>query len=299
VRRTVPALIVLAAVAGAALTGCSASSQASADCTVSSGTASDSVRVSGTFGEAPQATVPSPLNTAHTQSTTLITGKGPRVSAGGAARLAVTIYDGQTGQQSQQTQSGYFPVDPSQISKGLAHALECATEGSRIAVVIPQSDGGDMFGGQGSAVVIVDVEQALPNRATGRVRPATPGFPTVVLAPNGQPGIVIGAHQEPTKVSSAVLKQGDGKKVTEKDTLIVQTQTVTWADPTTATGSWEQSAPGTQTLSDKSAISSQLIGKTVGSQVIVLVPKAKAEDGQSAATVVDILGVIPASASAQ
>lgn len=298
-RRTVPALIVLAAVAGAALTGCSTSSQASADCTVHSGSASDSVRVSGAFGKAPEAKVPSPLNATHTQATTLIKGDGPRVSANSAARLSVTIFDGQSGQQAQETQSGFFPIDPAQISKGLAHALECATEGSRLAVVIPQSDGGDMFGGQGSAVVVVDVQQALPGRATGRSRATTPGFPKVVLAPNGQPGIVIGQHEEPTKVRSAVLKQGDGTKVTEKDTVIVQTQTVTWADPTTASGSWEQGAPGTQTLSDGSAISSQLIGQKVGSQLVILVPKAKATDGQSAATVVDILGVIPASASQQ
>ncbi|MCL2514909.1 MAG: hypothetical protein FWD85_06100 [Microbacteriaceae bacterium] len=294
-RRTVPALIVIAAVAGAALTGCSASGQASAACTVTSGSASDSIQATGGFGSTSlAATVPSPLNANRTESTTLIKGTGARVSNGGAAQLTVTIFDGATGQQTGATQQGFFPVASKTIGTGLAHALECATVGSRIAVVVPQSDGASALGVQGSAALVVDVQKALPGRATGRVRPATPGFPTVVLAPSGQPGIVIGEHQEPTKVTSAVLKQGDGKKATANDVLIVQTQTVTWADPTTASGSWEQGAPATQSLNDKSALSSQLIGKTVGSQVVVLVPKDKSQDGQAEATVVDILGILPA-----
>ncbi|MFC4244721.1 peptidylprolyl isomerase [Gryllotalpicola reticulitermitis] len=294
-RRTVPALIVLAALAGAALTGCSASNEASA-CTVTSGNGSDSVTATGKFGQDPQAKVPSPLNVSKTESSTLIKGTGPRVNKGGAAELSVTIFDGSSG-ASQPTQTGVFPVVASQISKGLANALACTNQGSRIAVVIPQKDGASMFSVQGTVVAVVDVDKALPNRATGHVRPATPGFPTVILAPNGQPGIVIGDHSEPTKVSSATLKQGDGAKTKKSDTLIVQTQTVEWSDPTSASGSWEQGSPATQTLNDGSALSSQLIGKRVGSQIIVQVPKSKSSDGNASVTVVDILGVLPAAAA--
>ena len=294
-RRTVPALIVIAALAGAALTGCSTSSEASA-CNVTSGSGSDSITASGKFGQDPKAKVPSPLNVSRVESSTLIKGTGPQVNKGGAAQLAITVFDGETGAGGQ-TQSGFFPVVGSQISTGLADALACTTEGSRIAVVLPPKDATTLGAQGGSAVAIVDVEKALPNRATGRSRAATPGFPTVILAPNGQPGIVIGDHAEPKKVSAAILKEGEGAKAKKSDTLIVQTQTVSWADPTSASGSWEQGSPATQTLNDGSALSSELIGKRVGSQVIVQVPASKSSDGNASATVVDILGVLPASAS--
>lgn len=292
-RRTLPALIVIAALAGAALTGCSGSSDASAACSVTSGNGSDSVRATGAFGKDPKAKVPSPLNVKRTESTTLIHGTGPRVKEGSAAELSVTVFDGASG-ASEPTQSGFFPVVASQLSKGLTKALACANQGSRIAVVIPQKDGAKLFNAQGSVVAVVDVTKALPSRATGKARQATPGFPTVVLAPNGQPGIVIGTHDEPKKVRSAVLRQGDGAVAKKSDTLIVQTQIVSWSDPSSASGTWENGSPAAQGLSDGSVLSSQLIGQKVGSQLIVLTPKSKSTDGSASATVVDILGVLPA-----
>jgi peptidylprolyl isomerase len=295
VRRTVPVLIVIAALAGAALTGCSGSSGATAACSVTSGNGSDSIRATGGFGKDPKAKVPSPLNVTRTESTTLIKGDGPVVEEGSAAELSVTVFDGASG-ASQPTQSGFFPIVASQLSKGLTRALACAREGSRIAVVIPQKDGADLFNAPGSVVAIVDVTKSLPSRATGAARPATPGFPTVVLAPSGQPGIVLGGHSEPKTVRSAVLRQGDGAVAKKSDTLVVQTQTVNWSDPSSATGTWEKGAPAAQGLSDGSVISTQLIGQKVGSQLIVLTPKSKSTDGQASATVVDILGVLPASA---
>jgi peptidylprolyl isomerase len=294
VRRSIPALIVLAALGGAALTGCSASTQASA-CSVTSGSGSDSITATGAFGKAPKAKVPSPLTVKKTQSSTLIEGNGRQVAKGGVAKLSITLYDATSGAAGQ-TQSGYFPISADQIGKGLTNALTCAQQGSRIAVVVSPKDGATTLGAAegGTAVAVVDVESALPGRATGHSRPKTPGFPAVVLAPNGQPGIVIGDDAAPTKVDSAVLKQGDGRKTKKSDTLIVQSQTVTWADKTTATGTWEQGSPATQSLNDGSALSKELIGKTVGSQVEVLVPKSKSTDGEASVTVVDILGVLPA-----
>ena len=74
----------------------------------------------------------------------------------------------------------------------------------------------DIAGSQGSAdqdvVLVVDVEKAYPSRATGSPRPGQPGMPTVVLAPNGQPGIKITEITVPTKLRTAVLRQGSGAR---------------------------------------------------------------------------------------
>jgi peptidylprolyl isomerase len=296
VRRSVPALIATALVAGAVLTGCSSSTVADpGSCTVKSGSGSESIRATGAFGKDPKAKVPSPLRVTHTQATTLIEGDGKVVGTGGVAVVSFTFFEGGTG-QSADTAVNYTPVTTKAIGKGLANALSCARVGSRLAVVVAPKEGASLFGvSEGdSLVAIADIERALPGRATGSPRPATPGFPTVVLAPNGQPGIVIGSRSEPTKTDSAVLRQGDGSVTKKTDTLIVQTQTVSWADPSTATGTWEDGSPTTQTLSDGTALSKELIGRTVGSQLIVLLPKSATQSGTAAATVVDILGRVPA-----
>ncbi|WP_022880700.1 FKBP-type peptidyl-prolyl cis-trans isomerase [Gryllotalpicola ginsengisoli] len=295
-RRSVPALIVIAALAGAALTGC-ASSGSDQSCSVKSGAASEAITATGKFGKDPKATVPSPLNAKKTQATTLIKGDGAKVEEGSAAELSVTLYNPANGEPGQ-TESGYFAVATDQIGKGLTHALECATAGSRLAVVISPNDGAsDLGAAKGQSIAaVVDVEAAVPGRATGDARPATPGFPTVVLDTDGRPGIVIPADQaEPKKLQTAVLKKGDGAKTKKSDTLLVQTQTVTWSDKTSATGTWESGSPAAQQLNDGTALSKALIGQTIGSQVEVLIPASKSDDGEAEVTVVDLLGVLPAS----
>ncbi|GAA4193982.1 hypothetical protein GCM10022288_28640 [Gryllotalpicola kribbensis] len=297
-RRTLPALIALAVIAGAALTGCSSSTVgASSDCTVKSGGGSESIRATGAFGKDPEAKVPSPLNVKKAQSTTLITGDGKKVGTGGVAEVYLTLFDGATGQLGAQTSANLVPVTSKSLGAGLADAISCATVGSRLAVVLPPKEAALFNAPSGdSLAAIVDISSAYPDRATGSRRAATPGFPTVVLAPNGQPGIVLGSHDEPTKVKTAVLKQGDGAVAKKSDSLIVQTQTVNWSDPQTASGTWENGSATAQTLSDGSALSQALIGKKVGSQIIVLLPASKSDSGQASATVVDILGRLPGTA---
>lgn len=296
-RRSLPALIAIAVVAGAALTGCSGNSiGASAACDVKSGSGSESIRATGAFGKDPEARVPSPLNVSTAQSTTLIQGHGKKVGDDGVAEVYLTLFDGATGQMGGQTSENFVPVTSKALGSGLAGAIGCAQVGSRLVVVIPPKQAAMFNAPEGSSLAaIVDVKSAFPNRATGRPRPATPGFPTVVLAPNGQPGIVIGSHPAPTKVQSAVLRQGDGAIATKNDALLVQTQIVSWSDQSSATGTWENGSATLQTLSDGSALAHELIGKRIGSQLIVLTPAAKSGSGDATATVVDILGRVPAS----
>ena len=301
-RRSLPALIAIAVVAGAALTGCTGNSiAASAACDVKSGSGSESIRATGAFGKDPEARVPSPLNVSTAQSTTLIRGDGKVVGSGGLAVAYLTVFDGPTGEPGGSTAENFIPVNAKTVGAGLAGAIGCARVGSRLAIVLPGKQASAIFGSPAgdSVSVIADITRAFPNRATGRARPATPGFPTVVLAPNGQPGIVIGSHAAPTKAQSAVLRQGEGAVTTKKDALIIQTQIVTWSDQTSATGTWENGAPTAQGLTDGSVLAKELLGQRVGSQVIVLTPASKSQDGNASATVVDILGTVPAASLQQ
>jgi peptidylprolyl isomerase len=299
VRRSLPALIALAVVAGATLTGCAGSSLgASAACDVKSGSGSESLRVSGDFGKKVELKSPTPLNVTHTQATTLIEGDGKVLGKGAVPLVSLTISASQgftAGSGGTSVQQ--LPTTASAIGSGLADALACARVGSRVAIVVPAKEAPSslQLPDDATFIAVADIKSALPNRATGARRTAPAGFPTVVLAPNGQPGIVIGSHPEPKTTQSAVLRQGSGAVVKKSDQIWVQTQIVNWSDPTSATGTWENGMPTTQALSDGSVLSKELIGQKIGSQVIVLTPASKSQDGNASVTVVDILGRVPAS----
>src|SRR5205085_1754555 len=125
------------------------------------------------------------------------------------------------------------------------------------------------------------------------------GFPTVVLAPNGQPGITIPASgSAPKTLRTEQLKVGDGGTVKKDSLVILQYTAVGWENKNVVLSSWQSGSPdlvsiGTGQSQENQALPQsvlgQLIGKQVGSQVVIEAPT----EGQvpAAAWVVDILGI--------
>jgi hypothetical protein len=96
--RKLPALIVVAGLL-ATLTACSTSSApGSAGCTTpATGDASSVVTASGTFGSKPTVKIPTPVNTSHTEVSTLIQGHGQLVTKGTPTLIKYVILSGTTG----------------------------------------------------------------------------------------------------------------------------------------------------------------------------------------------------------
>ncbi|CAN5133340.1 FKBP-type peptidyl-prolyl cis-trans isomerase [soil metagenome] len=294
-----------------ALAGCSSAGDPAASCTpvVSAGPASNLISAPGSFGTAPTVDFGTPLDTTATQATVLVKGTGPTLPANGVVSLDFVLADGHSG-----TTISKSPFDGkthliSPVSQlglpGLESALTCATEGSRLAVAISPQDGFGQSGAQSgipatdSLVMVIDVVQALPDRANGAVQPAQSGFPSVVLGSAGRPGITIPSGPAPTELKTAVLQKGSGPAVADGDGVWVQYTAVSFIEKAVTASTWADSKPVQVTASSTGPLATSivpsLVGQTVGSQYITVVPAGGSGTTASAAAVyvVDVLGITP------
>ncbi|MFF2274072.1 FKBP-type peptidyl-prolyl cis-trans isomerase [Agromyces sp. NPDC058136] len=309
------ALIATAGLVAVALTGCTAPAPAPE---ATEGNASSLVEAGGKFGEAPKVDFPTPLMPSETECTELIEGEGPLLTEGQMTLVGLAVYNGATGDELQVTGFGSEDAVPITVSDttlpGLKKGLSCAREGSRVAVVIPEKDGFGPNGNQSiginpgdSIVMVLDVQRAFPSRADGAIRLSRDGFPAVVLAPDGRPGITVPKNDPPEQTEVEVLKEGSGEVVESGDTVVVQYTGVLWSDNSVFDSSWEKGSPVSFTVAEGEGsqvipgFSKAIIGQTVGSQVGVIVTpedgygdqaNAKIPAGSTLFFVVDILGVL-------
>ncbi|MGW9630177.1 FKBP-type peptidyl-prolyl cis-trans isomerase [Agromyces sp. NPDC055520] len=311
------ALIATAGVIALTLSGCTSAPAAPE---AQPGASSNAVVVKGDFGDTPRVEFPSPLEPPATQCTEIIEGDGDRLVAGQQTLVGLAVYNGATGEKLQVTGFGGKTGDPVPLAiadntlPGLAKGLSCGSAGSRVAVVVPADDA---FGADGnpsigiepgdSLVFVIDVQRAFLPRANGAVRLSRDGFPAVVLAPDGRPGITVPKADPFENTEVEVLKEGSGQVVESGDTVVVHYTGVKWADGKVFDSTWETGAPAMMTVSggDDSQVipgfSEAVIGQKVGSQVAVVIPPGDGYGDQPQGDipanstlffVIDILGVI-------
>lgn len=319
-RRIVPTLTVLALVG--TLSACAAAptpeptatAKPTVDvCDVQAGAASNAVTVTGDFGAEPVVSFPAGLTATETQRTAVITGGGDKLPAGGTASVSYVFYDGTTGKKLDSF--GYadgenptFTASADTLIPGLAKTIGCTTVGSRIVSVVPPADA---FGDAGyedigvapgdTVVFVVDVKAIVPNRANGADQPTVDGYPTVTLAKDGTPTITVPKSDPPTSLQVELLKKGDGTAVQETSTITLQYLGIDWATGVAFDQTWG-TGPTTFTLDSViPGLSNALVGQTVGSQVLAVIPPAlgygeKGEGtsplaGETLVFVIDILAV--------
>ena len=299
------ALMATATALAVTLTGCTAPAP---EPEATAGASSDLVEVGGDFGERPRVDFPTPVAPETTQCTEVIEGDGERLVEGQQALVGLAVYNGATGEDIQVI--GFDDEDPVPVLlgantlPGLSKGLSCASEGSRVVVVVPPADA---FGEEGNAslgigaedslVVVFDVHEAFLARANGTPQVTRDGFPAVVTAPDGRPGITV-PDEEPFETTEVeVLKQGHGEEVESGDQVLVHYTGVGWEDGTVLDSTWQQGGPTTIVVGEDAAaqgspaFAESLEGLTVGSQVGIAVPADEA-GSPAAFYVVDILGVV-------
>lgn len=271
----------------------------------------DFVDATGQFGT-PAQKLSAPVYVDETIHTDEIVGEGTRVTSDAQDVIfAVTISNGSTGETilSSGTQVQALSKWRSDYD-GLADLMMCATEGTRVVGAIPASDvspaaATNMGISDGQAVVVtLDLQKVYLAAADG-----TPqyndrrGMPSVVLAPDGRPGVIIPDVAPPTELAVELLKKGDGQVVADDDAVRVHYTAVGWIDRAVSGSTWADGASTAVTPSSNTQpFAAELTGQTVGSQLLVVIPNS-AEDGGAAkpgATVyvVDILGIdVPAAAT--
>ncbi len=308
-RKTPAALTGLAVLALTATTlvGCSTGAPAACDRPTSSNAAvADLLTVTGGLDEAPEVTIPTPLHVDAVAYTDVVTGTGPAlVDPGQLVVPAITLVDGDTGEtrasvSGEPDLTAVYPFSALiETIPGLESALQCATGGSRVAIALPydQIDPrvAEQFGIESgsSSVAVIDLHKVYLTRAQGMLQFNTGnGLPSVVRAPDGTPGVTMPDAAPPADTVVQTLIKGDGAVVSADDTVRVHVLGVAWGEDSTFENTWLTAPASVAVGAETAAYASALEGKTVGSQVLVVLPQVDPADAStSVAYVVDILGL--------
>lgn len=164
----------------------------------------------------------------------------------------------------------------------LYDAIVGSKVGADIALMVPAPDAGEQpqggaQPGQAAQFYVFTIEDAKDRRtrAEGDAVEPVKGLPSVTLSDDGEPTIEVPKAPAPAKLVSQDLIKGKGDAVKATDTLTVQYRGVKWSNGETFDSSWSRGGPTEFPLSGVVQGWQQgLAGKTVGSQVLLVVPPA-------------------------
>ncbi len=318
--RRIVALIFIPLIAGLALVGCGSSAPASPNASVSA---------KGSFGASPSVTIPKQEPASTLAVKTLIQGNGATIQKSDLFLSNFTIYvwSGTTNKLLDSTYSSSPQVLPAALLPGIQSAVAGKKVGSRVLAVIPPklgygTSGNTQLGvtGTDTLVFVMDLIQKYSSgtvSATGSTVSSGGGsLPTVSAAAGMAPKVTIPKNVTPPKTLVAkTLIKGSGPVVTKGQDVVAQYIGVNWRTGTVFDSSWQRSLPYSFKIG---ATPSQvipgwdqgLVGQTVGSRVLLIIPPADAygSAGQSQAGikgtdtlvfVVDIISAVsPGSGSA-
>jgi peptidylprolyl isomerase len=249
-----------------------------------SGPISEAISVSGDFDAAPTVDFNAPVDVPAVQRTVALEGDGPKLQDGALSRIHFTVYSGETGDELDSTgydENGLFQaaVDENALLPGLVQTLRCSNVGSRVVGVVPPeaafgSTGNEQLGVRPdeAVVFVIDVVDVLPTQAEGDAEPLPEGFPEVEWAADGQPTVTIPTSDPPAELRIATVITGDGAKVGEGDNVTVQYQGVNWTSGDVFDQSWGRGPTSFPTDGVIPGFGAALVGQTVGSRVVVIIP---------------------------
>jgi peptidylprolyl isomerase len=243
----------------------------------------DKVSVTGSFGKAPKVKVDSPWAIDQTRAKVLHAGKGPVVGEGQSVEVNYYGVNGRTGKEFDESFSRGQPIGFSlaQVVPGFSKGLVGQRQGSRVLIAMPGKDGYDAMGGNPQAgievgdtlIFVVDlVDVQLPGPEGAAVQPKA-GLPTVVENA-GKPEITIPESAPPTTLQVQPLIKGKGKKVGANDTITFNYVWVRWSDGKVLEETYGGQPASTELSGLLPGMAKGLIGQTVGSRVLLVIPPA-------------------------
>lgn len=291
-RRTLPALLVPFAL----LAACGSDNSATPDSKGSgpSGCAStkvlDEVEVTEEKGEAPALEFEKPFAVEETACRLLHEGDGDALEKGSTAIFHFVFVNGRDGKELSSSYGGDEPAEvvlDDELLRGVRLGLEGVRAGSRVLVAITPDDG---FGPQGddpqsgmkatdTILFFADVKDVRTPlaRAEGTKVDPVEGQPTVTLAKDGAPTITVPETAPPAQLVAQPLIEGDGPEVTSGQKITVHYTGVLWDTGEVFDSSWESGSPASFPIGTGGVIpgwDKGLVGRTVGSQVLLVIPPA-------------------------
>lgn len=253
-----------------------------------------SVTVEGKQGEEPEVTFDGRLDPDKTESEVLIEGDGEDVAAGDTVEAQWWIGNGYTEKKTQSTYDG----EPQSVELGdevlpfLTETMVGNQVGDRIIALMPSDkafgEGGGVrfgIGNRDAAVIIVDIlgrSETVPpvpplDGPQGEEKKPASWAPTLME----QDGVITGldftnAHEPTGKLIATTLIKGDGAKVESGQTLTVDYlgQVYDAEAPFDESYSGEPAEFPIGTGSVITGWDKRLVGRTVGSRVILEIPPA-------------------------
>jgi peptidylprolyl isomerase len=274
----------------------------------------DAVTVTGAAGEKPVVTVNAPFDVKSSTVDVIRAGKGAKAPKGSTILFDYVIVNGRTGEEIESS-FGNAPVsmvlDPKQAQPTLVKSLIGTPTGSRVLVAVAPKEGlaksasasATNIAEDDTLLFLFDIRESLKRAEGAKVAPVD-GLPTVQLAKNGAPTVTIPKSDPPAGLVVQPLIKGDGPAVTAGQTISVHYVGVLWRTGKEFDSSWRRKESMNVPIATGQVIEGWdegLVGQTVGSQVLLVVPPEKGygESGQPAAGitgddtmvfVVDILG---------
>ena len=269
----------------------------------------DAVEVTGDAGEKPTLEFEQPFEVTETTTRTIEEGEGDPITAGSLVSfdfLVVNARDGKELGSSYDAEPANLTFEE-ELNPGIYSGLDGVPAGSRVLVGIAPDDAPPADPEQGieatdSVLFYAEIHDVRPGRAGGEGVDPVEGLPTVELAEDGAPTITVPDTDPPTELVVQPLIEGDGAVVEAGQPITVHYTGVIWDTGEVFDSSWESGAPATFEIGTGAVIAGWdegLVGQTVGSQLLLVIPPAKgypegSSDGSIKATdtivfVVDIL----------
>jgi FKBP-type peptidyl-prolyl cis-trans isomerase len=286
--RRAAALLVIPLLAAAAAAGCGSSPSSSSS---AQGSTNGAVTVTGKFGAAPKVTIPADKASSTLYTKTVIQGSGAPLTTNETLLGNFVLYDW-SGKTHKLLGSTYTSGSPTlfagQMLPGLEKALVGQKAGSRVIAVIPPKEG---FGASGNSqigvsgtdtlVFVVDMIQEFGDSAGVTGTQTTNGggaLPTVTAATGKSPAVTIPSVTQPKTLQVMTLVKGTGPKVAKGQYIVVQYTGVNWRTKKVFDSSWSRSQPTAFNIGVGQVIKgwdSGIVGQTVGSRVLLVIPPAE------------------------
>ena len=251
------------------------------------------VAVSGRVGATPTIEIKAPLEVAGTKATTLIEGSGRDITEGSPVLVAITAFDGETGQtlsESGRPQLSLGIVGSDVIGDELTSMVVGQREGTRMVAFRTIAPGAGAPGA--TSGIEVDVIDILPSIAMGTSVDATVGPLSVEMSPEGP--IITHSTTVPDGVTTQALIKGDGVQVHESDRVVAQFTVLGWTDGVVRVSTWETGVPQVINLSTAMrGLQTALVDQKVGSRLAITIPPDLAAGDDTLCIVIDILGTEP------
>jgi peptidylprolyl isomerase len=260
----------------------------------------DAVTVSSDTATKPTVKFDAPFAIKKTADSVVAAGTGDALATGQTITFDYVLVDGRTGKQIQTSYGGTpasLVLDAGKTNKQLVNSLTGKNIGSRVLVAIAPKDGlakrlkSKKVKKDDALLFVIDVKGVRTPlaKATGEAVAPVDGQPTVTLAADGKPTITLPSGvAAPTSLVVQPLIKGTGPVVAAGQTISVHYTGVIYDGGKQFDSSWDRGQPADFVIGKGQVIpgwDEGLVGQTVGSQILLVVPpdKGYGAQGQSSA----------------